>query len=186
MTQRLEFTRPMMRRRAGLYANEARRQLLKECQNVAALELTANDHIAVRIDAMNLENGLCDVETDRRDRLHGCLLRIRPPHRRPWHLRAGGGAVHSIINGLMQCSKTAQSITLSARASTVAGRSMPSSLAVLRLITSWHLFRACTGRLRGFAPLRMRSTKWAAWQNWWLKSAPYETSPPLSTSERSQ
>src|SRR5262249_56401391 len=98
MTQRLEFTRPMMRRRAGLYANEARRQLLKECQNVAAVQLTAHHHIAVRVDAVNLENRLCDVETDRRDRLHGCLLRIRPPHRRPWHLRAGGGAVHSIIS----------------------------------------------------------------------------------------
>src|SRR5262249_58532599 len=79
MTQRLEFTRPMMRRRAGLYANETWRQLLKECQNVAAFELTANDHIAVRIDAMNLENGLCDVEPDRRDRLHACLLRIGRP-----------------------------------------------------------------------------------------------------------
>src|SRR5262249_26506855 len=99
MTQRLEFTRPMMRRRAGLYANEARRQLLKERQNVAALELTAHHHIAVRVDAVNLENRLCDVETDRRDRLHVCLLRIRPPHRRPWHLRADEGAVHSIRNG---------------------------------------------------------------------------------------
>src|SRR5262245_38075407 len=27
--------------------------------------------------------------------------------RRPWHLRAGGGAVHSIISGLMHCSKGA-------------------------------------------------------------------------------
>jgi hypothetical protein len=70
-----------MRRRTGLHTNEARPQLLKECQNVAALELTANDHIAVRIDAMNLENRLCDVETDRCDRLHACLLRIRSPHR---------------------------------------------------------------------------------------------------------
>jgi len=31
---------------------------------------------------VNLENRLCDVETDRRDRLHPCLLRIRSPHRR--------------------------------------------------------------------------------------------------------
>src|SRR5262249_39826872 len=60
---------------------------------------TAHHHIAVRVDAVNLENRLCDVETDRRDRLHGCLLRIRPPHRRPWHLRADEGAVHSIKSG---------------------------------------------------------------------------------------
>jgi hypothetical protein len=29
------------------------------------------DYIALRIDAMNLENRLSDVETDGRDRLHG-------------------------------------------------------------------------------------------------------------------
>src|SRR5262245_11174277 len=66
----------MMRRGAGLDANEARRQLLKERQNVTALQLAANDHIAFRIDAMDLKNRLCDVETDRRNRLHLWLLRI--------------------------------------------------------------------------------------------------------------
>jgi hypothetical protein len=49
------------------------------------------------------------------------------------------------------------SITSSARASSVAGISMPSALAVLRLITSWY-FEACsTGRSAGFAPLRILS-----------------------------
>src|SRR5262245_16361485 len=50
------------------------------------------------------------------------------------------------------------SITSSARASTVAGTSRPSALAVLRLITSSYLVGACTGRLAGFSPLRIRST----------------------------
>src|SRR5262249_2338484 len=50
------------------------------------------------------------------------------------------------------------SITSSARASTVAGTSRPSALAVLRLITSSYLVGACTGRSAGFSPLRMRST----------------------------
>jgi len=50
------------------------------------------------------------------------------------------------------------SITSSARASTVAGMSRPSALAVLRLITSSNLVDACTGRSAGFSPLRMRST----------------------------
>src|SRR5262249_33973050 len=50
------------------------------------------------------------------------------------------------------------SITSSARASTVAGTSMPSALAVLRLMTSSCLVGACTGRSAGFSPLRMRST----------------------------
>ena len=50
------------------------------------------------------------------------------------------------------------SITSSARASSVAGTSRPSALAVLRLITSSNLVGACTGRSAGFSPLRMRST----------------------------
>src|SRR5262249_51201006 len=53
---------------------------------------------------------------------------------------------------------TDHSITSSARASTVAGTSSPSALAVLRLITSSYLVGACTGRSAGFSPLRMRST----------------------------
>src|SRR5262249_16756758 len=50
------------------------------------------------------------------------------------------------------------SITSSARASTVGGTSRPSALAVFRLITSSYFVGACTGRLAGFSPLRMRST----------------------------
>ena len=50
------------------------------------------------------------------------------------------------------------SITSSARASTLAGISMPSAFAVLRLTTSSYLVGACTGRSAGFSPLRMRST----------------------------
>jgi hypothetical protein len=50
------------------------------------------------------------------------------------------------------------SITSSARASSVAGRSKPIALAVLRLITSSYLVGACTGSSAGFSPLRMRST----------------------------
>jgi hypothetical protein len=43
---------------------------LEERQHVAALELPPDNHIALRVNAMNLENRLCDVETDCRDRLH--------------------------------------------------------------------------------------------------------------------
>ena len=49
------------------------------------------------------------------------------------------------------------SITSSARASSVAGTSRPSALAVLRLMTSWNLTGAWTGSSLGFSPLRMRS-----------------------------
>src|SRR5215813_6018875 len=47
------------------------------------------------------------------------------------------------------------SITSSARASTVAGTSRPSALAVLRFT---NLIGCCTGRSAGFSPFRMRST----------------------------
>src|SRR6202023_3668877 len=50
------------------------------------------------------------------------------------------------------------SITSSARASSIGGTSMPSALAVLRLITSSYLVGACTGRSAGFSPLSTRST----------------------------
>src|SRR6516225_3752189 len=66
----------MMRRSAGFHADEARRQPLKEWQNVPTLELTANDYITCRVNPVDMKNRLCDVETDCRDRLHIWLLRI--------------------------------------------------------------------------------------------------------------
>ena len=48
------------------------------------------------------------------------------------------------------------SITSSASASSVGGRSSPSALAVLRLITSSNLTACTTGRSDGFSPRRMR------------------------------
>jgi hypothetical protein len=50
------------------------------------------------------------------------------------------------------------SITSSARATSVAGTSMPSILAVCRLMTNSNLVGCRTGRSAGFPPLRMRST----------------------------
>src|SRR5260370_24620181 len=65
------------------------------------------------------------------------------PH--PWHSRAGGGAVHSIMNGLMRRSKRhLYSITLSARPSSEGGTARPSALAVLRLTISSDFVGACT------------------------------------------
>src|SRR5215469_14483714 len=66
----------MMRRSAGFHADEAGRQLLKEWQNVPALELTANDYITCRVNSVDLKNRLSDIETDCRNRLHVWLLRI--------------------------------------------------------------------------------------------------------------
>src|SRR5271167_4363392 len=66
----------MMRRSAGFDTNQARRQLLEECQHVAALQLPADDHPAFRVDAVNLKHRFGDVETDCPDCLHSWLLRI--------------------------------------------------------------------------------------------------------------
>ena len=56
MTKRLEFTRPIMCRRAGFDTDQARWQLLKERQHIAALELPADNHHTVSIHAVNLKN----------------------------------------------------------------------------------------------------------------------------------
>src|SRR5262245_6983103 len=50
------------------------------------------------------------------------------------------------------------SITSSARARSVSGTVMPSTLAAFRFTTRSYLVGACTGRSAGFSPLRMRST----------------------------
>src|SRR5207344_2242380 len=64
------------RRGASLDADQARRQLLEERQDVTPLQLTANNHLTSSINAMHLKDRLGDVETDCRNRLHVWLLRI--------------------------------------------------------------------------------------------------------------
>src|SRR5215510_8310770 len=72
----------------------------------------------------------------------------------------GGGEWPRVSRATHQRDEIAplHSITSSARASTEAGTSSPSALALLRLITSSYLVGACTGKSAGFSPLRMRST----------------------------
>jgi hypothetical protein len=53
------------------HANQAWWQLLEERQEVAPLQLTADDHLTSGINSVNLEDRLGNVETDCRDRLHG-------------------------------------------------------------------------------------------------------------------
>jgi len=72
----LSFARPMMRCGAGLNPNQARRQLLEECQHVTALQLEAHEHLAFRVDAVHLKDRPRNIETDRCDRLNDWLLRI--------------------------------------------------------------------------------------------------------------
>src|SRR5262249_18955697 len=61
-------------------AIQARRQLMEEGNDVTALQLAPDGHITFRINTMDLKNRLCDVETNRRNSLHGPVLRIGSPH----------------------------------------------------------------------------------------------------------
>jgi hypothetical protein len=56
MSKRLQFARPMVRRRAGFHTNKARRQILEKNQDATPLQLPADDHSATGINAVNLKN----------------------------------------------------------------------------------------------------------------------------------
>src|SRR4029450_1473850 len=76
MPKRLQFARPLMRGRAGLHTNEARRHFLEERQDLATLQLTAEDHLAIGVNAVHLKTRFGDVETDCLNCLHVWLLSI--------------------------------------------------------------------------------------------------------------
>jgi hypothetical protein len=61
MAKRLKFARPMVRRGASLYANQAWWQLLEERNYLAPLQLAADDHLTASVNAVNLKNRLGDI-----------------------------------------------------------------------------------------------------------------------------
>src|SRR4029077_691437 len=76
------------------------------------------------------------------------------------------------------------SITSSAVASRFSGTSMPSALAVLRLITSSNFVGCSTGISAGFTPFKILSTNSAARRYCCRRSVPYDRSPPSTTKSR--
>ena len=69
----------MTRRKAGadsFDADQAWRQLLEECQQVAALQLASDDHLASGINAVDLKDRFRNIETDCRIACKTWLLRI--------------------------------------------------------------------------------------------------------------
>jgi hypothetical protein len=56
VTQCLELARPVVRRPAGFDTDQTWRKLVEERQDVAALQLAANNHLAASVNAVNLEN----------------------------------------------------------------------------------------------------------------------------------
>ena len=67
----------MMRRGAGLNPHDTGWKSEKKRRNLPALQLAADDHLARRIDAVDLKHRLSDVETHRRHRLHVWLPHTR-------------------------------------------------------------------------------------------------------------
>jgi hypothetical protein len=51
----------MVRRAAGFDTDQTWRQLPEERQDIATLQLPANNHLAANVNAVNLENRLGDV-----------------------------------------------------------------------------------------------------------------------------
>ena len=74
MTQLGEFTRPIVRGRAGLHADKARRQIFEKRYHLAAAKLLPDDDLLGRVNAMNLEHVLGDIQTDRGDLHVECSL----------------------------------------------------------------------------------------------------------------
>ena len=60
-----QLTRPIVGRGTGLHADKARRQGFEELYHLAAAELLSDDDLLGRIDAVNLEYVLGDIQTDR-------------------------------------------------------------------------------------------------------------------------
>jgi len=61
MAKRHKFPAPVMRSRTGLNADDARRQLAKEGQDLRTPQLPTDDHRARRINPVNLKNRLGDI-----------------------------------------------------------------------------------------------------------------------------
>ena len=68
-----------------------------------------------------------------------------------FYVTAGGGYGSTQASLITTCRPTSSAV-----ANSVSGMVRPSALAVLRLTTSSNLLAACTGRLPGFSPFRIR------------------------------
>ena len=102
MAECAEFSRPMMRARARLHPDEARTEPLEERQHLRSTQLTAQNDPPLRIDAVQLENALGQVEADGDRTIHGWLPfcgRFTAPTLA--HRDAASGAIHTISGASM-------------------------------------------------------------------------------------
>jgi hypothetical protein len=101
-------------------------------------------------------HGPLSIKTPISEKVRSAVLTIVRPLPVYPQLRTSHSTTLTVAKGHFQTHASQQSkpysITSSARASTDAGRSRPSALAVFRLTTSSYLVGVCTGRSAGFAP----------------------------------
>src|SRR6516164_1912304 len=92
MPELRQFARPVMRRGTRLHANQARRQRFEKPHHFVASQLLPDNDLLLRIDAVDLEYVLGDIQTDR-----GNLHLDGSPHGDSsttitlWHFDAGSG-----------------------------------------------------------------------------------------------
>src|SRR5262249_42319265 len=84
----LQLATPVMGRRTGLDADQARLQAGKELQQLRPTDTLANNHHHSRVDAVRLEYTLRNIETDRDNLTHGRLpsywcTSTQPPYGTP-------------------------------------------------------------------------------------------------------
>src|SRR5262245_64314758 len=144
MPKRAQLPPPVVRRRARLQANQTGRQSTEERQNLRTPNLLAQNRRSLCIDPMHLKNMLRQVQPDRSNLAHGWLPFAAVSIRQQFgtQMPQGGHPPH-------------HSITSSASNCNALGTSMPSNLAVCRLMTSSNLVDCTTGKSPGFAPLRI-------------------------------
>ena len=87
-----------MRRRAGFEADEARRNLGKEREDLAASQPLAHYYAAHRVDRMNLEDTLCQIKANCCNIAHGWLplLVISNDHHPGTSMPSGGHPPHQL------------------------------------------------------------------------------------------
>ena len=67
MPELRQLARPIMRRGASFHADKTWRQCFEERNHLAAAKLLSDDDLLGRVDAVNLEHVLGDIQTDRGD-----------------------------------------------------------------------------------------------------------------------
>jgi hypothetical protein len=67
MAELRQFACPIVRRSTGLHADQARRQRLEERHHLTAAELLPDDDLLGRINTVNLEHVLGEIQTNRGD-----------------------------------------------------------------------------------------------------------------------